>query len=51
MEHQKKYLTLNDIEAYKTSRGSLKECFDWNEKSKVRQLINKEEYAYIWRTG
>ena len=104
MESQKKYLALNDIEAYKLSfhlsnyvwnlvigwnhfaqntvgsqfvnaadsisaniaegfgrhfkkdkvkfyqycRGSLKKCFDWNEKSKVRQLINKEDYNYIF---
>jgi hypothetical protein len=26
----------------------VKECFDWNEKSKVRKLINKEDYTYIF---
>jgi four helix bundle protein len=36
------------VKFYQYSRGSLKECFDWNEKSKVRQLINKEEYTYIF---
>jgi|SRR5450631_48331 len=36
------------VKFYQYSRGSLKECFDWNEKSKVRQLISKEEYAHIF---
>ena len=36
------------VKFYQYSRGSVKECFDWNEKSKVRKLINKEEYAYIF---
>lgn len=36
------------VKFYQYSRGSVKECFDWNEKSKVRKLINKEEYTYIF---
>ena len=36
------------VRFYQYSRGSVKECFDWNEKSKVRNLVNKEEYIYIF---
>lgn len=36
------------IKFYHYSRGSLKECFDWNEKSKCRKLTNNEEYDYIY---
>jgi four helix bundle protein len=36
------------IRFYQYSRGSVKECFDWNEKSKVRKLITDEEYTYIF---
>lgn len=36
------------VKFYQYSRGSVKECFDWNEKSKVRKLITKEEYAHIF---
>jgi len=36
------------IKFYSYSKGSLKESFDWNEKSKVRKLITVEEYVYIF---
>ncbi len=36
------------VRFYQYGRGSVKECFDWNEKSKVRKLINIEEYTYIF---
>jgi len=36
------------INFYRYSKGSLKECFDWNEKAKVRKLINDEQYIYIF---
>jgi four helix bundle protein len=36
------------IKFYSYSKGSLKESFDWNEKSKVRELISSEEYQYIF---
>ncbi len=36
------------IKFYSYSKGSLKESFDWNEKSKVRKLITAEEYDYIF---
>ena len=36
------------IKFYSYSKGSLKESFDWNEKSKIRELISSEEYQYIF---
>jgi four helix bundle protein len=36
------------IKFYSYSKGSLKESFDWNEKSKVRKLLTDEEYKYIF---
>lgn len=36
------------IRFYRISYGSLTECLDWNEKARVRNLITKEEYDYIF---
>ena len=36
------------IRFYRYSYGSLKECFDWNEKAKIRDLLSNEEYEYIF---
>ncbi|MDP8238585.1 MAG: four helix bundle protein [Candidatus Hatepunaea meridiana] len=36
------------IKFYRYSNGSLKESYDWNEKSKVRNLISEEEYNHIF---
>ena len=36
------------INFYRYSKGSLKECFDWNEKARVRNLVSKEQYSYIF---
>jgi len=36
------------IRFYRYSFGSLKECFDWNEKSKIRKLITIEQYNFIF---
>lgn len=32
---------------YYYSFGSVKESLDWNEKSKIRKLLTKEQYQYI----
>lgn len=32
---------------YRYSYGSIKESLDWNEKARVRKLLNKDEYDYI----
>lgn len=49
-ENIKTYLSLkkDKIKFYQYSRGSVKECFDWNEKAKVRKLITKEEYDHTF---
>ena len=36
------------IQFYHYSFGSIKESFDWNEKSKQRNLLTAEEYKYIF---
>lgn len=33
---------------YRISYASVIECLDWNEKARVRNLITKEEYDYIF---
>lgn len=35
------------IKFYYYSLGSTKECFDWNEKSKIRKLVTKDQYEHI----
>ncbi len=42
-----RYFKKDKIKFYRYSQGSVKECFDWNQKSKTRGLIQKEEYQYI----
>ncbi len=37
------------VNFYRYSRGSLKECLDWNEKAKYRKLIADEEYNFIYK--
>lgn len=34
---------------YRYARASVYECYDWNEKSKVRKLISNEQYEQILR--
>lgn len=43
-----RYFKKDKIKFYRYSTGSVKECFDWNEKSKVRSLLKQEEYDYIF---
>ena len=43
-----RYFKKDKINFYRYSQGSLKESFDWNEKSKVRNLITQKEYDYIY---
>lgn len=42
-----RYTKKDKIKFYSYSFGSLKESFDWNEKSLVRKLITKKQYDYI----
>src|SRR5215831_6926021 len=43
-----RYFKKDKIKFYRYSAGSVKECFDWNQKAKVRRLITEEEYGYIF---
>jgi len=43
-----RYFKKDKIKFYLYSAGSVKECFDWNEKSKVRLLLKEEEYVHIF---
>lgn len=36
------------IKFYRYSFGSVKESLDWNEKSKIRNLLNIDQYNYIF---
>ncbi len=42
-----RYGKKDKIKFYYYSFGSMKESFDWNEKSKIRKLLTKEHYEYI----
>lgn len=42
-----RYHKKDKIKFYRYSQGSLKECFDWNEKSKRRKLLEEEKYQHI----
>ncbi|HYM95108.1 MAG TPA: four helix bundle protein [Chitinophagaceae bacterium] len=44
-----RYFKKDKIKFYFYSAGSVKECFDWNEKSKARKLLTEVEYSYIFR--
>ena len=43
-----RYGKKDKIKFYRYSFGSVKECLDWNEKSKVRKLITEKEYQFIF---
>ncbi len=43
-----RYGKKDKVRFYRYSFGSLKESFDWNEKSKIRKLLTQEEYDYIF---
>ncbi len=43
-----RYGKKDKIKFYRYSFGSLKESYDWNEKSKVRGLLTEEQYNRIF---
>lgn len=43
-----RYHKKDKIKFYRYSFGSVKESSDWNEKSKVRNLLKPEEYEHIY---
>ncbi|MBN1253365.1 MAG: four helix bundle protein [Bacteroidales bacterium] len=44
----RRYGKKDKIKFYRYSFGSLKESFEWNEKSKKRDLLLKYQYEYIF---
>lgn len=44
-----RYHKKDKIKFYRYGFGSVKESFDWNEKSKVRNLLNQKEYEHIYQ--
>lgn len=42
-----RYGKKDKIKFYYYSFGSVKECCDWNEKSKMRKLITEDQYKFI----
>jgi len=42
-----RYNKKDKIKFYYYSFGSVKECLDWNEKSKIRKLIAQKQYGHI----
>jgi len=43
-----RYHKKDKIKFYRYSFGSLKESFDWNEKSKIRRLATEEKYGHVF---
>lgn len=43
-----RYGKKDKIKFYRYAQGSMQECFDWNQKSKVRKLLNESEYEYVF---
>ena len=44
-----RYGKKDKIKFYRYAFGSLKESFDWNEKAKIRKLLNKTQYDHIFK--
>jgi four helix bundle protein len=43
-----RYGKKDKIKFYRYSQGSMNESLDWNQKSKVRELVTEVEYNYIF---
>lgn len=43
-----RYHKKDKIHFYRYSQGSVKECFDWNEKSKFRNFLTQDHYNHIF---
>lgn len=44
-----RYGKKDKINFYRYSYGSIKECFDWNEKAKIRKLLTPQQHDYIFQ--
>ena len=43
-----RYNKKDKIRFYRIAAGSVPECLDWNQNSKVRKLLTQEEYKFIF---
>lgn len=43
-----RYSKKDKVKFFRYSFGSVYESLDWNEKSHIRNLLNKEDYTYIF---
>lgn len=43
-----RYSKKDKVHFYRMARGSVVEALDWTQKSKVRKLLSKDEYDYIF---
>jgi len=43
-----RYTKKDKIKFWRYSQGSMNESLDWNQKAKVRDLINEKEYEFIF---
>lgn len=43
-----RYYKKDKINFYRYAYGSVKECLDWNEKCRIRQLISEQAYQHIF---
>ncbi|MCD4679635.1 MAG: four helix bundle protein [Bacteroidales bacterium] len=44
-----RYHKKDKVKFYRYSSGSIKESLDWNEKSRIRELLTENEYNHIFR--
>ena len=42
-----RYTKKDKIKFYRYAQGSMYECFDWNEKSKLRMLITSDQHEHV----
>jgi four helix bundle protein len=42
-----RYSKKDKVKFYRYAQGSMYECFDWNEKSKLRKLITPEQHEHV----
>lgn len=43
-----RYFKKDKIKFYRYTLGSVRECFDWNQKSYKRDLLTEDQYKYIF---
>jgi four helix bundle protein len=44
-----RYNKKDKIKFFRYSKGSLMECLDWNQKARIRSLLSKDDYEYVFK--